>query len=125
MKPTPLLRPGSPGSPAKRPGTCSAWFSAVPTSARTSARTPMTLAESGREADAAAVLRVLGGSAGYSEGALLLGHLAEGLERHGHEGLAAQAYTLAWTRARGGGGWLNFGGQTALDALQNATRLAP
>ena len=62
---------------------------------------------------------------GYSEGALLLGDLAEGLERHGHQGLAAQAYTLAWTRARGGGGWLNFGGQTALDALRNATRLDP
>jgi hypothetical protein len=83
------------------------------------------LAESGREADVAAVLRVLGGSDVYSEGALLLGHLAEGLERFGYHGLAAQAYTLAWTRARGGGGWLNFGGQTALDALHNATRLAP
>jgi hypothetical protein len=83
------------------------------------------LAGSGREADAAAVLRILGGSADYSEGALLLRDLAEGLERHGHQGLAAQAYTLAWTRARGGGGWLNFGGQTALDALQNATRLDP
>ena len=71
------------------------------------------------------MLRVLGGSAGDSEGALLLGHLAEGLERHGYQGLAAQAYTLAWTRARGGGGWLNFGGETALDALHNATRLDP
>lgn len=83
------------------------------------------LAESGRETDAVAVLGVLGGSAGYSEGALLLGHLAEGLERHGHHGLATQAYALAWTRTRGGSGWLNFGGETALDALQNATRLDP
>jgi hypothetical protein len=83
------------------------------------------LAESGREADVAAVLRVLGGSAGYSDGALLLGHLAEGLERYGYQGLAAQAHALAWTRARGGGGWLNFGGETALDALRNAARLDP
>ena len=83
------------------------------------------LAESGREADVAAVLRVLGGSAGDSDGALLLGHLAEGLERYGYQGLAAQARTLAWTRARGHGGWLNFGGETALDALRNAARLEP
>jgi hypothetical protein len=83
------------------------------------------LAGSGREADAAAVLQVLGRPALYPEGAQLLGHLAEGLERHGYQELAAQAYVLTWTRARGGGGWLNFGGQTALDALHNATRLAP
>jgi hypothetical protein len=83
------------------------------------------LAGSDREADAAAVLRVLSGSGGYSDGALLLSHLAEGLERHGYSNLAAQAYTLGWTRARGGGGWLNFGGETALDSLRNATRLDP
>jgi len=83
------------------------------------------LAGSGREEDAAAVLRTLGGPAFYPEGARLLGNLAEGLERHGHHALAAQAYTLTWTRTRGGGGWLSFGGETALDALRDATRLDP
>jgi hypothetical protein len=80
------------------------------------------LAGSGRQEDAAAVLRTLGAPV---EGARLLGYLAEGLERHGHRGLAAQAYTLTWTRSRGGGGWLSFGGQPALDALRAAARLDP
>ena len=80
------------------------------------------LAGAGREEDAAAVLRTLGGPV---EGARLLGYLAEGLERHGCRSLAAQAYALTWTRSRGGSGWISFGGQTALDALRAATRLDP
>jgi hypothetical protein len=32
---------------------------------------------------------------------------------------------LTWTRTCGGGGWLSFGGKTALDALREATRLDP
>ncbi|MDB5910544.1 MAG: hypothetical protein JWP34_4658, partial [Massilia sp.] len=84
------------------------------------------LAGSGREENAVvALLRTLGGPASYPEGARLLRNLAEGLECHGYRALAAQAYTLTWTRTRGGGGWLSFGGETALDALRDATRLDP
>ena len=83
------------------------------------------LAGSGREEDAAAVLRTLAGPASYPEGARFLRSLAEGLERHGQTALAAQAYALTWTRTRGGGGWLSFGGKTALDVLRDATRLDP
>lgn len=51
--------------------------------------------------------------------------IADGLERHGEDRLAAVAYALAWTRARGRGGWLTFGGETELDSLAHASRIDP
>jgi len=49
--------------------------------------------------------------------------LAEGLERHGERRLAAIAYVLTWTRSRGHGGWLTFGGETQLASLGRAMTL--
>ena len=53
----------------------------------------------------------------------LLSSIGEGLERRGQHRLAALAYTLVWTRTRGQGGWLSFGGQTNIDFLQKAVQL--
>jgi hypothetical protein len=58
---------------------------------------------------------------GASQGLLLV--LAEGLERAGHAHLAAISHTLCWTRSRGGGGWLTFGGETGIDSLRRALEL--
>jgi hypothetical protein len=81
------------------------------------------LAESGNEQDATTALHSLAGALDTLDRSHLLNSLGEGLERHGQHRLAAVALTLAWTRARGNGGWMNFGGQTELDSLRRATQL--
>ena len=53
----------------------------------------------------------------------LLKSLANGLERQGLDRLAALAYTLVWTRSRGNGGWLTFGGETEIESLLRATSI--
>ena len=53
----------------------------------------------------------------------LLKYLAEGFARFGFNDIAAKSYALAWTRARGGGGWLTFGGETEIDSLKSAACL--
>lgn len=68
-------------------------------------------------------LRLLGDSVTLGDRSGILRYVAQGLERHGENRLAAVAYTLAWTRARGQGGWLTFGGQTELDSLKRASTL--
>ncbi len=81
------------------------------------------LAADGRLEEAESALRSLGDSVTLGERSGILRHVAEGLERHGQNRLAAVAYTLAWTRARGQGGWMTFGGQTELDSLGRASTL--
>jgi hypothetical protein len=81
------------------------------------------LAAVGRYHEAAATLRSLGDSVGFGDRSGILRSVAEGLERHGEGRLAAVAYTLVWTRARGQGGWLTFGGETEMDALERASTL--
>ena len=81
------------------------------------------LAADGRLAEAESALRSLGDGVILGERSGILRHVAEGLERHGENRLAAIAYTLAWTRARGHGGWMTFGGQTELDSLERASTL--
>jgi hypothetical protein len=81
------------------------------------------LADSGRGDEASAVLDTLCGPSDYPEGTRLMSALAEGFERHGRTALAARAHALTWTRNRGGGGWLSFGGKTALENLRRATAL--
>ncbi|MFJ4266283.1 ATP-binding protein [Paenarthrobacter nicotinovorans] len=39
--------------------------------------------------------------------------------------MAAHALALAWTQARGGGGWLAFGGSEHIELLSRATALSP
>ncbi|PYS47740.1 MAG: hypothetical protein DMG13_27140, partial [Acidobacteria bacterium] len=81
------------------------------------------LAGAGRHHEAASTLRSLGDSVGFGKRSGILRSVAEGLERHGENRLAAVAYALAWTRSRGHGGWLTFGGETELDALERASTL--
>ncbi|MGW3397319.1 AAA family ATPase [Streptomyces hydrogenans] len=83
------------------------------------------LAAEGRADEAVQVLRAITGPFDFGDGPLLLRQLAEGLERHGQSGMAAEAYALTWVRTRGHGGWLNFGGETALDALSRASQIDP
>lgn len=83
------------------------------------------LASEGRADEAAQVLRAIAGPFDFRDGPLLLRQIAEGLERHGQDGLAAEAYALTWVRTRGQGGWLNFGGETSLDALSRAAQIDP
>lgn len=83
------------------------------------------LAAEGRADEAVRVLRAIAGPFDFRDGPLLLRQLAEGLERHGQDGLAAEAYALTWVRTRGQGGWLNFGGETSLDALTRAAQIDP
>ncbi|ECG8596201.1 ATP-binding protein [Salmonella enterica subsp. salamae] len=49
--------------------------------------------------------------------------LAECLDNSGHEKLAVVAYTLAFTSARGGRGWLNFGDDTQSAPLRRALEM--
>jgi hypothetical protein len=81
------------------------------------------LAADGRHHEATSILRSLGESAGFGERSGILRSVAEGLERHGKNRLAAVAYAMAWTRTRGHGGWLTFGGEAELDALERASGL--
>ena len=81
------------------------------------------LVEVGREKDANTALRQIADPTGFGDSPALLKALAEGFKRHGQVALAAEAYALVWTRSRGQGGWLRFGGQTDIEALQCATEL--
>ncbi len=76
-----------------------------------------------RPDDAASALRALAEASRFSERSGILRAVAEGLDRHGAEELAALAFALTWTRTRGHGGWLTFGGETEIDALHRASAL--
>lgn len=73
--------------------------------------------------DARSALSSLAEGSGLGERTGILRSIAEGLERHGETQIAAFAYALTWTRTRGHGGWLTFGGETEIDSLHRATTL--
>lgn len=77
----------------------------------------------GRSEEAGSALRSLADASGLGERTGILRPIAEGLERQGEVQLAALAYALTWTRARGRGGWLTFGGETEIGSLLRATAL--
>ncbi len=77
----------------------------------------------GRFEDAESALKTIGQGASFGEQVNLLRSLGEGLERYGQKRLAAVAFTLAWTRSRGGGGWFTFGGETELESLGRASSI--
>lgn len=79
------------------------------------------LAQDGRHEEASAQLEQIADGVGLGRESDLLAALADGLRRRGETRLVAVAGALAWTRARGRGGWLAFGGETHLDALRTAT----
>ncbi len=81
------------------------------------------LAASGRLEEAESALRALGQGVSLGAPAEILRAIGEGLERHGANRLAAVSLALTWTRTRGGGGWLTFGGRTELESLKRASRL--
>lgn len=80
------------------------------------------LAQDGRREEASAQLIQIADGTGLGRDSDVLAALAEGFASHGEPELAAVAGTLAWTRSRGGGGWLTFGGTTRLESLRTATR---
>ena len=80
------------------------------------------LMEAGLEWDEQTVIGLIADAGRFDDRPQLLKSLAEGFERYEQGGLAAVAYTLAWTRARGRGGWLTFGGETEIESLQRATQ---
>ncbi len=82
------------------------------------------LANTGREADAEHGLRLLAQASRGNEGCSVLQAIAAGLERHQLSRLAAIAHALTWTRTRSGG-WLNFGGETAIASLHRASQHDP
>jgi hypothetical protein len=79
------------------------------------------MAQDGRREEASAYLEQIADGGGFGRDSDLLAALADGFAQRGETGLAAGAGALAWTRARGRGGWLAFGGETHLDALRTAT----
>jgi hypothetical protein len=83
----------------------------------------MDLLADDRSDDAIAVLDSLGRAPGIDERTTLLRHIAEGLERYDETRLAAYAFALHWTQVRGGGGWLTFGGEDAIESLRRASSL--
>ncbi|MFE2672525.1 P-loop domain-containing protein [Streptomyces hygroscopicus] len=83
------------------------------------------LATRGQTDQAAQVLRAIAGPFDFRDGPHLLRRLADKLHQNGHDALAAEAFALTWVRTRGQGGWLNFGGETALDSLRMASQLDP
>ncbi|MEI5674971.1 MULTISPECIES: hypothetical protein [unclassified Nocardioides] len=79
------------------------------------------MAQDRRHDEAAVYLRQIADGNGLGRESDVLAALADGLELRGEPTLAAIAGTLAWTRARGRGGWLAFGGATHLESLRKAT----
>lgn len=73
--------------------------------------------------EAQSALRSLADGSGLGDRSGILRFIAQGLERYGETKLAALAYALSWTRTRGGGGWLTFGGETEIDSIRRATAL--
>jgi hypothetical protein len=81
------------------------------------------LAQAERDQDAINAIWLIADAAGFADRSGVLVAIAAGLDRHGHARLAATAYTLAWTRTRGHGGWLTFGGETEINSLHRASEL--
>lgn len=79
------------------------------------------MAQDGRREDASGYLEQVAEGTGLGRDSDLLAALVDGFAHRGETALAAVAGALAWTRARGRGGWLAFGGETNLDALRTAT----
>lgn len=81
------------------------------------------LVQQGRESDVRFAIRSIAEADEYRSRHTLLALLADGLARSGCRHLAATALAFHWTRSRGGGGLLNFGGETNLDSLRRAVQL--
>ena len=83
------------------------------------------LAQDGRDSEVRNALDTLADAMSFGDRSELLVAIADGLDRHDFTALSAQASTLAWTRTRGHGGWLSFGGETRIELLERASALSP
>ena len=81
------------------------------------------LYQAGASDEAATVLRMLADGLRFGDDVDILAGLASGLELRGAKNLAVVAHVLAFTRSRGGGGWLTFGGEEHLNSLRRAMAL--
>jgi hypothetical protein len=82
------------------------------------------LLEKGEEDEAVRLLRSFARETYFWEGATPLADIAEGLERQGHARAAAVAFSLAFARSRGGGGYLLLGDAKHLPWLLRAGALS-
>lgn len=78
------------------------------------------LEAAGRRDEAEAVLRATADALRLGDERRVIASLAEGLEWRGSAELAVLAHVLAFTRARGGGGWLSFGDREHTASLERA-----
>jgi hypothetical protein len=76
-----------------------------------------------RPYEAEAVLIATADALRFGDPEHVLAALADGLELRGHIELAVTAHVLAFTRSRGDGGWLTFGGLERVPSLQRAWTL--
>jgi hypothetical protein len=81
------------------------------------------LYQAGAFEEATTVLRMIADGLRFGDEERILDALAKGLEFRGAGSLAVFAHVLAFTRSRGGGGWLTFGDETHLDSLRRAIAL--
>jgi hypothetical protein len=73
--------------------------------------------------EAETVLRLIADGLRFGDDERILEALANGLELRGAKSLAMLAHVLAFTRSRGGGGWLTFGDENHLESLRRAMAL--
>ena len=82
------------------------------------------LQNAGREEDVLRLVRYFAHTSRFSSRATPLAEIAERLEGHGFIHPASVAWTLAYARSRGGGGWLSLGGSEAHGWLKRAMALS-
>jgi hypothetical protein len=82
------------------------------------------LLEKGEEDEAVRLLRSFARETYFWQGATPLADIAEGLARQGHTRAAAVAFSLAFARSRGGGGYLLLGDENHLPWLLRAGALS-
>ena len=83
------------------------------------------LVEAGRQREAEIALLSLAKASEVGGGVAILNEIAARLHHLGHDRLSTIAYTLSWTRTRGQGGWLTFGGETNVASLHRASEKDP
>lgn len=79
----------------------------------------------GDEEKALQLLRYFAREGSFSRAGAPLAEIGAGLERHGFTEIAAVAYSLAYARSRGGGGWEVLGDKKQLPWLGQSFKLSP
>ncbi len=83
----------------------------------------LALCQEGNSETAENLLRFLAEHVSYRNPKLVMESLAQGFERFGLTRLAVIAYVFAYTKSKGGGGWLTFGGKEHEETLRTAVAL--